>query len=74
MAFKRSIGLSPKDYLMRRLNQEALQHVINTNLHMKEIAEKLRFTDEYYFSRFFQKLNGTPPSRYRKEFRSSQKG
>jgi AraC-like DNA-binding protein len=73
IAFKRSIGLSPKEYLMRRLNQEALQQVINTNLHMKEIAEKLRFSDEYYFSRFFQKLNGTPPSRYRRDFRSSTK-
>jgi YesN/AraC family two-component response regulator len=36
---------------------------------MKEIAEKLSFSDEYYFSRFFQKLNGAPPSRYRREFR-----
>jgi AraC-like DNA-binding protein len=71
MAFKRSTGMSPKEYITRRLNQEALQCVINTNLNMKEIAEKLRFTDEYYFSRFFQKLNGTPPSRYRKEFRFS---
>jgi AraC-like DNA-binding protein len=74
MAFKRSTGMSPKDYMTRRLNQEALQCVINTNLQMKEIAEKLRFSDEYYFSRFFQKLNGTPPARYRKEFRASCKG
>jgi AraC-like DNA-binding protein len=74
MAFKRSTGMSPKDYLTRRLNQEALQCVINTNLQMKEIADKLRFSDEYYFSRFFQKLNGSPPSRYRKDFRASRKG
>lgn len=74
MAFKRSIGMSPKEYMMRRINQEALQCVINTNLQMKEIAEKLRFSDEYYFSRFFQKLNGTAPSRYRSEFRASCRG
>lgn len=73
MAFKRSTGMSPKEYLTRRLNQEALQLVINTPMQMKEIADKLRFSDEYYFSRFFQKLNGTPPSRYRREFRSSGK-
>ena len=71
MAFKRCTGMSPKEYLTRRLNQEALQCLINTNLQMKEIAEKLHFSDEYYFSRFFQKLNGSPPSRYRKEFRST---
>ena len=35
---------------------------------LKEIAEKLRFSDEYYFSRFFQRLNGSPPLRYRSMF------
>ena len=73
MAFRRSTGMSPKEYITRRLNQEAVQCVINTNYQMKEIAEKLRFSDEYYFSRFFQKHNGTPPSRYRKDFRGSCK-
>lgn len=69
MAFVRSTGMTPKSYLTRRLNQEALRWVMNTELKMKEIAEKLSFSDEYYFSRFFQKLNGAPPSRYRREFR-----
>ena len=68
-AFTRSTGMTPKEYLTRRLNQEALRWVINSELKMKEIAEKLRFSDEYYFSRFFQRLNGTPPSKYRREFR-----
>jgi AraC-like DNA-binding protein len=51
------------------LNQEALQLVISTDLKLKEIVERLRFTDEFYFSRFFQKLNGVSPSRYRARFR-----
>lgn len=70
IAFKRATGMSPKDYLTRRLNQQALQYLINTHLQVREIAEKLRFTDEYYFSRFFHKPNGMPPSRYRREFRT----
>ncbi|MEI6646774.1 MAG: AraC family transcriptional regulator [bacterium] len=61
--------ITPKEYLNRRLNQEALQLVISTDLKIKEIADRLRFTDEFYFSRFFQKLNGVPPSRYRARFR-----
>jgi len=73
MAFKRSTGMSPKEYMTRRINQEALQCLINTNLQMKEIAVKLRFSDEYYFSRFFHRLNGTSPSRYRKDFRTTCK-
>lgn len=69
MAFSRSTGMSPKEYLTRRLNQEALQLVINTDSKMKEIAERLRFTDEFYFSRFFKKLNGCAPSEYRARLR-----
>jgi AraC-like DNA-binding protein len=68
-AFVRSTGMSPKDYLTRRLNQEALQLVINSDLTMKEIAGRLRFRDEFYFSRYFKKLNGHPPSAYRRRLR-----
>ena len=65
LAFTRSTGMSPKDYLTRRLNQEALQLVINTNLRVKQIAQRLRFSDEFYFSRFFKKFNGCSPAAYR---------
>jgi AraC-like DNA-binding protein len=68
MAFSANTQISPKEYFNRRLNQEALQLVIGTNLKIKEIADRLRFTDEFYFSRFFQKLNGVSPSRYRNRF------
>jgi len=70
-AFTRGTGVSPKEYLKRRLNQEAIRWVMGSNLRMKEIAEKLRFNDEYYFSRFFQKQNGVPPLRYRNLFQSA---
>jgi AraC-like DNA-binding protein len=68
MAFARSTGMSPKAYVTRRLNQEALRLVINSDLKMKEIAEQLRFKDEFYFSRFFKKLNGCSPKAYRRQF------
>jgi AraC-like DNA-binding protein len=70
-AFSHDIGITPKEYLTRRLNQEALQWIINSDLNMKQIAVKLRFSDEFYFSRFFQRLNGMPPSRYRSNFRGT---
>lgn len=68
-AFSRSTGISPKEYITRRINQEALALVINTDLKMKEIASKLRFNDEFYFSRFFKNLNGCSPSTYRSQIR-----
>ena len=39
---------------------------VNGHDHTKEIAEKLGFTNEYYFSRFFRKHLGVPPLTYRK--------
>lgn len=66
--FSDHTGITPKEYLNRRLNQEAIQLVMGTDLKIKEIAERLHFTDEYYFSRFFQKLNGVPPFKYRNRF------
>ena len=72
-AFTRSTGISPKEYLTRRLNQEAIRWVMSSNLKMKEIAENLHFNDEYYFNRFFQKQNGMPPMRYRSMFQTAGK-
>lgn len=72
MAFSSNTNTTPKEYLNRRLNQEAIQLVIGTDLKIKEIAERLRFTDEFYFSRFFLKLNGAAPSQYRTRFRYSE--
>lgn len=68
-AFTRSTGVSPKEYLTRRLNQEAIRWVMGSTLRMKEIAEKLSFSDEYYFSRFFKKSNGCSPMEYRGQLR-----
>jgi len=66
MAFSRSTGMSPKAYIKRRLNQQAMQLLLNTDFRIKEIADKLHFSDEYHFSRFFRILNGLAPIQYRK--------
>ena len=72
-AFIRSMGMSPKDHLNRRINQSAIELLINTDMRVKEIAEKLRFSDEFYFSRFFAKLNRVSPAKYRHRFRAGQR-
>lgn len=68
--FVEATRITPKAYLNRRLNQEALQLIAGTDLKIKEIADRLRFSDEFYFSRFFQKLNRVSPSAYRALFRT----
>lgn len=68
-AFTRSIGIGPKEYITRRINEKALMLVTHGDMKMKQIAEILRFNDEFYFSRFFKKMNGRSPSVYRQEMR-----
>lgn len=68
MAFERGIGISPKAYLNRRLNQEACALLLNPDWRIKEVAVKLSFADEFYFSRFFSKMNGMSPRKYRQQF------
>jgi AraC-like DNA-binding protein len=70
-AFSAATHNTPKEYLNRRLNQASIQLVIGSDLTMKEIAHRLRFSDEFYFSRFFKKLNHLPPTVYRARFRKT---
>ena len=68
MAFARNTSMSPKAYLKRRLNQQAVQLLLTSDLKIKEVAGKLGFSDEFHFSRFFRAANGMPPSHYRRAF------
>jgi AraC-like DNA-binding protein len=68
MAFARNTGMSPKAYVKRRLNQEALQLLLNSDLKIKDVASQLRFSDEFHFSRFFRIANGLAPLEYRRAF------
>lgn len=68
VAFHRNVGISPKAWLSRRLNQQAIRLLIQSDVPAKSVAEQLRFTDEYHFSRFFKRLNGMAPTPYRHKF------
>ncbi len=65
MAFGRLFGVSPKAYLNRRLNEEILRILTESDASMREIAEHFGFNDEYYFNRFFKKMNGRSPLVFR---------
>lgn len=72
LAFTRDLGISPKSYLNNRLNQYACRLLIATDWPIKHIAHHLRFNDEHYFNRFFSKMNGLPPHKYRRLFLSQE--
>lgn len=66
-AFRRDLGFSLKHYLAIRLTREASSLLI-TGMNVRETANELGFSSEFYFSRFFKKQTGVTPSTYRKEY------
>lgn len=64
--FKSKIGMSPADYLHSVRNERALQLLVHTDMSIAEISEAIGFSDPFYFSRWFKKLNKTSPASYRR--------
>jgi len=64
--FKNAFATTPYRYLLDKKIELAKKLLRNTNLSVKEIAMRLRFADEYYFSNVFKQKCGKSPSAYRK--------
>lgn len=69
--FKREFGLTPYDYLLKSKIETAKLMLINTNLQINDIAMKLNFADEHYFSNYFKSKTGISPARFRNNTRIS---
>jgi YesN/AraC family two-component response regulator len=63
--FRQKTGLSPMDYFIRIKIQEACHLLVNTDLFVKEVAGKVGYDDQYYFSRIFKKVTGKGPLEYK---------
>lgn len=70
--FRNTYGQSPYDYVLARKIDTACRLLLNTGMSVKEVAYRLNFVDEHYFSNVFSKRMGMPPGRYRTEGRSRQ--
>lgn len=65
--FKSCTGCSFKNYLNRR-RIEAAKHLIRSEgLNASEAAFRVGYSDLSYFSRIFKRLEGVPPSVFRKD-------
>jgi len=64
-AFKRSEGMAPHDYLVRRRLHRALELLAGTDLSLSAIAYASGFCDHGHFTRRFRQHFGVTPSRYR---------
>lgn len=62
--FKKTFEITPYEYILTRKISAAKSLLKNTNLTVKEIAYKLNFADEHYFSNVFYKRTGKRPGKY----------
>lgn len=63
--FKNDTGLNLKKLINSKLILKAQELLLTTTMSVKDISYKLRFIDEFYFSKFFKKNTGLPPHVYR---------
>lgn len=56
---------TPTQLIQERIIIEAKKKIHLTRLSIKEIAFELQFQDEHYFSRFFKKITGISPQKFR---------
>lgn len=62
--FKSYTGMTPYQYYLHLKVNKAKELIERDELNIKEIAHRLGFEDQYYFSRLFKKKTGVPPSRW----------
>jgi AraC-like DNA-binding protein len=70
--FRETIGMPPRDYILRQRMRKAQHLLISSDLAIKNIARQVGHGDAFHFSRAFKKAIGVSPAAYRKNstFRS----
>ena len=66
-AFKRSFGVSPRDWLMARRLDRAVELMGDHSMPLTQIATKVGFADSSQFNRIFTRFVGRPPGEWRRE-------
>lgn len=63
--FKSLTGQTPMDYLTGLRMDRAKELMLDNGARVRDIAERVGFRDEYYFSRRFKQTTGLTPTAYR---------
>jgi len=63
--FTRDLGVSPKEFLIRNLIQKSSKMLLIPGSAVHQVAKQLNFSSEYYFSAFFKKHTGQPPTKFK---------
>ncbi|CAN5355147.1 hypothetical protein BH10PSE4_BH10PSE4_31640 [soil metagenome] len=65
--FKRSFGITPRDYVMRARLERAKSLLTQTSASLCQIALDCGFCDQAHMSRIFHQVVGATPSRWRRQ-------
>ena len=65
--FHETFKTPPKSFLQRELCSKAAWLLMNPEMTVKEAAEQLHFSSEFYFSHFFKRLTGLSPKQFREK-------
>ncbi len=65
--FKQYTGHTLMDYIHFCKIERAKAYLLEGNLKIREIAQRLGFSDEFHFSKVFKKVEGTCPSRFKQQ-------
>lgn len=66
---KDTSGKTPNEIISEFIFNEAKAQLSTTTLPIKQIANKLNFSDQYAFTHFFKKHQGSSPTEYRSLFK-----
>ena len=65
--FTRDMGITPKELITKSLVRKASRMLHTPGVTARAVAERLGFSSQYYFSRFFKKHCGRSPKAYQNE-------
>lgn len=65
--FKKTFGLSPKNYLIQYRMRYAAHLMMDRNLNVSEVAAQVGYDDPFHFSKLFKKHCGASPRALRKK-------
>ncbi|MEO6434693.1 MAG: AraC family transcriptional regulator [Tepidisphaeraceae bacterium] len=65
--FARLAGMPPSKYRMRRVMEHAAEHLLQSRLTLKEVADLCGFCNEFHFSRRFKQIVGVSPRDFRRQ-------
>lgn len=65
--FRKYSKHAPMDFYINLKMKEACKLLQSTNLYIYEVAQKLGYEDQYYFSRIFKKVVGISPQKFKEK-------